>query len=108
MCLVGEEIMQIPGIGFVEGMACGCAYIGQTEGYYEDYGMVEGVHYIGYDGSLADLKQKIAFYQLPENQEKLEMIALEGCKFARENFRGDVIASKLFNHMVCLNNTQIQ
>lgn len=28
MCIVGEEILGIPGIGFVEGMACGCAYIG--------------------------------------------------------------------------------
>ena len=102
MCLIGEEIMQIPGIGFVEGMACGCAYIGQTEGYYEDYGMVEGVHYIGYDGTIEDLKRKISFYQLPENQEKLEMIALEGCRFVRENFRGTLIARSFFNHLLSL------
>ena len=104
MCLVGEEIMQIPGIGFVEGMACGCAYIGQTEGYYEDYGLVEGVHYIGYDGTIEDLKNKIAFYQQPENQARLEQIANNGCKFIRENFRGEIIASRLFNYMVSLRN----
>lgn len=102
MCLVGEEIMQIPGIGFVEGMACGCAYIGQTEGYYEDYGMVEGVHYIGYNGTIDDLKQKIAYYKLPENYEELSRIAESGCKYVRENFRGEIIASKLFNRMVSL------
>ena len=106
MCLVGEEIMQIPGIGFVEGMACGCAYIGQTEGYYEDYGMVEGVHYIGYDGTIKDLKQKIAFYQLPENQEELSRIAENGSRFVRENFRGEIIASRLFNHMASLSNSR--
>ena len=33
MCVVGEEITGLPGIGFVEGMASGCAYIGQTVGY---------------------------------------------------------------------------
>lgn len=99
MCLVGEEIMQIPGIGFVEGMACGCAYIGQTEGYYEDYGMIEGVHYIGYDGTIEDLKRKIIFYQKPENQATLEQIAKTGCEFVRENFCGDKVAEKLLNNL---------
>ena len=102
MCLIGEEIMQIPGIGFVEGMACGCAYIGQTEGYYEDYGMIEGVHYIGYNGTIEDLKKKIAFYQKPENQSQLEQIAKEGCKFVRDNFRGIQIAENLFKRMAFL------
>ena len=105
MCLIGEEIMQIPGIGFVEGMACGCAYIGQTEGYYEDYGMIEGKHYIGYDGTIEDLKKKISFYQKPENQSQLEQIANEGCRFVRENFIGKIIAERLFSHMVMLSAT---
>lgn len=104
MCLIGEEIMQIPGIGFVEGMACGCAYIGQTEGYYEDYGMVEGVHYIGYDGTIEDLKRKVTYYQQPENQAELKQIATEGCKFVRENFRGSLIAQRLFNHLIAISN----
>lgn len=102
MCLVGEEIMQIPGIGFVEGMACGCAYIGQTEGYYEDYGMTEGVHYIGYDGTIEDLKKKVTFYQQPENQHRLEQIAMEGCCFVRENFKGDKIAENFLRHILLL------
>lgn len=100
MCLIGEEIMQIPGVGFVEGMACGCAYIGQTVGYYEDYGMKEGVHYIGYDGTIEDLKQKISYYQQPEHQEELERIAQTGCEFVRKNFCGPVIAEKLINRLI--------
>lgn len=95
MCLVGEEIMQIPGVGFVEGMACGCAYIGQTMGYYEDYGMKEGVHYIGYDGTLEDLKAKITYYQQPENQKELECIARTGCEYARTHFCGQAVAENL-------------
>lgn len=100
MCLVGEEIMGIPGVGFVEGMACGCAYIGQNKGYYEDYGMQEGVHYIGYDGTLEDLKAKIRYYQRPEHQEELEQIAKTGCEFVRKNFRGPIVAEKLLKTLV--------
>lgn len=107
MCIVGEEIMGIPGVGFVEGMACGCAYIGQAVGYYEDYGMQEGVHYIGYDGTVADLRRKIEFYQRPENQKKLEEIADNGYKFVHENFRGEVIARKLVEELVRLQKEKI-
>lgn len=99
MCVVGEEIMGIPGVGFVEGMACGCAYIGQTVGYYEDYGMQEGVHYIGYDGTLEDLKAKISYYQMPEHQQELEMIANAGYKFVREHFHGETVARKLLSDL---------
>lgn len=100
MCLVGEEILGIPGIGFVEGMTCGCAYIGQTNGYYEDYGMQEGVHYIGYDGSLNDLKAKITYYQQPEHQKELECIAKTGYDFAKSHFNGAAAASFLLDKLV--------
>lgn len=100
MCLVGEEILGIPGIGFVEGMCCGCAYIGQTVGYYEDYGMKEGVHYIGYDGTIDDLKNKINYYQQPEHQDELKQIAENGYRFAQEHFRGDKVAEELLRKLV--------
>ena len=100
MCIVGEEIVGLPGIGFVEGMACGCAYLGQTVGYYEDYGMKEGVHYIGYDGTLDDLKAKISYYQQPEHQEELETIAKTGCEFVRSHFNGPAAAESLLNNLL--------
>ena len=100
MCIVGEEILGVPGIGFVEGMACGCAYIGQTAGYYEDYGMKEGVHYIGYDGTLNDLKSKIAYYQMPEHQDELERIANAGYEFAMSHFNGKIVAKSLMDSLV--------
>ena len=100
MCIVGEEIVGLPGIGFVEGMACGCAYLGQTVGYYEDYGMKEGVHYIGYDGTLDDLKAKITYYQQPEHQQKLETIARTGCEFVRSHFNGPAAAESLLNNLL--------
>ena len=100
MCVVGEEITGLPGIGFVEGMASGCAYIGQTVGYYEDYGMKEGVHYIGYDGTLDDLKAKISYYQQPEHQQELEAIAKAGCEFVHSNFNGRAAAESLLNNLL--------
>jgi len=99
MCIVGEEVLGIPGIGFVEGMACGCAYIGQNLGYYEDYGMQEGVHYIGYDGTLDDLKAKIRYYQMPEHQEELERIANAGYEFAQQHFNGTNSAEKILSEL---------
>lgn len=100
MCIVGEEILGVPGIGFVEGMACGCAYIGQRIGYYEDLGMQEGVHYIGYDGTLDDLKAKIKYYQQSENQDELEFIANAGYEFAQRFFNSTTSASVLMEKLV--------
>lgn len=103
MCLVGEEILGIPGIGFVEGMSCGCAYIGQP-GMYEDLGMKEGIHYIGYDGSLDDLKRKISIYQQPENQEELNKIANTGYNFAKKMFQGPEVGKHLLNKLIVSRN----
>jgi hypothetical protein len=100
MCLVGEEVIGVPGIGFVEGMSCGCAYIGQNTGFYDAYGMVSGVHYIGYDGTLDDLKSKIYYYQQPEHQEELEQIANNGYTFAREHFKGYNVAKDLLDNLM--------
>lgn len=100
MFLVGEEVVGIPGIGFVEGMACGSAFIGQNYGLYEQYGMQEGVHYIGYDGTLDDLKAKITYYQQPENQNELERVAKAGYEFAQTHFRGEAVAKELLEKLI--------
>lgn len=100
MCIVGEEILGVPGIGFVEGMACGCAYIGLKSQMYSDYGMQAGVHYIGYDGSLEDLKRVIQYYQMDEHQEELERIAKTGCEYVRTHFNGDAVAKKLMRDLI--------
>ena len=100
MCIVGEEILGIPGIGFVEGMACGCAYIGTDIPAYREWGLIPGVHYITYDGTKEDLKRVIEYYQMEEHQEELEKIANEGCEFVRTNFNGDAVAESLINKLI--------
>lgn len=87
MFIVPEEIIDLPAIGFVEGMACGSAFIGARAPMYEDLGLIDKVHYIGYDGSLNDLKDKIAYYQ--EHHDELEKIADNGYRYVRANFNKD-------------------
>ena len=108
MCIVGEERHGIPGIGFVEGMACGCAYIGLNSGLYEQYGLQEGVHYIGYDGTLSDLKAKIEYWQKAENQERLESIAHTGCEYVRSHFNRQTVAAHFFLDLLKANSSTNQ
>lgn len=99
MCIVGEEILGIPGIGFVEGMACGCAYIGQDMPAYRDWGLIPGIHYITYDGTKEDLKRVIEYYQMDDHQTELEKIARTGCEYVRTNFSGNAVAAKLLEQL---------
>lgn len=100
MHLLGEEILGVPGIGFVEGMACGSAYIGLDSPMYRDYGLIPGVHYIAYDGTKEGLKATVEYWQRPENQEELGQIALRGTTFVRENFSGEKVAKRLFEELM--------
>lgn len=97
MHLLGEEILGVPGIGFVEGMACGSAYIGLDSPMYRDYGLIPEVHYITYDGTKEGLKSTVEFWQRDENQAELERIAKAGCEFVRENFCGTKVAEQLID-----------
>jgi len=81
MHIVGEEILGVPGIGFVEGMACGSVYIGIDSPMYRDLGLIPGVHYIAYDGTKEGLRSIINFWQQPENQQALAKIANDGYDF---------------------------
>jgi len=91
MFVCPEEIIGIPGIGFVEGMACGSAYIGLNSSIYKDYGMIDKQHYIAYDGTLDDLVNKISYYQ--KNQTELEEIANNGYGFVKKYFNPENVAS---------------
>lgn len=99
MCIVGEEVLGIPGIGFVEGMACGCAYIGQDMTAYHDWGLIPGEHYITYDGSKEDLRRVIEYYQMDEHQAELEQIAKNGCEYVHSNFNGHIVAERLIHDL---------
>lgn len=99
MCIVGEEVLGVPGIGFVEGMACGCAYIGLNSAMYTDVGLIPGKHYITYDGTKEDLKRVIEYYQKDENQEELEQIANNGYEYVKTHFNGEAAAKHLLEQL---------
>ena len=71
--VVGEEATGLPGIGMSESMACGCVYLGDHNFGYELMGMVEGEHFIGYDGTIQGLRLKIL--ELRSDPQRLELIS---------------------------------
>ena len=97
MFLCPEELIGMPGIGFVEGMACGTAYIGLDTPYYAKLGLVKGKHYITYNGTMEDLQRVIMYYQ--DNIEELNDIAKNGEEFVREHFNKNAVAKYLFDQL---------
>lgn len=107
MFICPEDVNGSYGIGVIEGMACGCAMIGLNYGAFEDLGMQAGIHYISYDGTIEDLIEKIRFFQRPENQDELEMIARSGCEYVRSNFSEEAVAKKFITTISQLSNNII-
>jgi hypothetical protein len=99
MFVVPEEVCNLPAIGFVEGMACGCAYFGLDDPMYSDLGMKAGIHYVTYDGTVEDLMAKVRFYQLPDNVSLLERIAERGCDFVNERLRAESVYSAFVDRL---------
>lgn len=89
MFAVPEEICDLPAIGFVEGMACGAAYLGVESPMYGDLGLLPDVHYIAYDGTVEDLMNKVKFFQ--QNLDELQKIAECGCQFVREKLSPEAV-----------------
>ncbi len=89
MFAVPEEICGLPAIGFVEGMACGSAYLGVEGPMYRDLGMVPGVHYIAYDGSIEHLMAKVREHQ--RDPERTKAIADAGREFVHTTLRADAV-----------------
>jgi len=80
MFAVPEEVCGLPAIGFVEGMACGSAFVGVDGPMYRDLGMRPGVHFIAYDGSVDDLMAQVRHHQ--QHPERTSAIAAAGCVLA--------------------------
>ncbi|MEX1112066.1 MAG: glycosyltransferase [Candidatus Andersenbacteria bacterium] len=91
-----EEVVGLPSVNMVEGMACGSTYIGIDHPTYTDIGMKPGVHYIAYkEGSIDDLARVIAYYQ--QRPQELAQIAERGYKLTRSRFNPQVVATQFWN-----------
>lgn len=97
MFIFPEEVTGIPALGFVEGMSCGCAYIGIESSMYAKIGMQSGIHYIGYNGTYDDLVKKIRYYQVHEKE--AEKIAEKGYRFVKENLASGKVFSRVMEQL---------
>ena len=79
-----EEDVGLPSINFIEGMACGCVFIGLDHAMYRSLGMQDGIHYIAYDGTLDDLCSRISHYV--NRPAELSAIADQGHAFVTRCF----------------------
>ena len=100
MFVCPEEICDLPGIGFIEGMACGCLYLGKADSMYSDIGLIDGVHYVSYDGTIIDLLNKIEF--LTSNFSILKKISEEGQKYVTSNFNSINVSKLFYNDIISL------
>ena len=89
MFAVPEEVCGLPAIGFVEGMACGSAYLGVEGPMYRDLGMVPSVHYIAYDGSIEHLMAQVREHQ--RDPERTKAVADAGREFVHKTLRADAV-----------------
>jgi glycosyltransferase involved in cell wall biosynthesis len=97
MFAVPEEICNLPAIGFIEGMACGCTFFGLDDPMYRDLGLIPGIHYVTYDGSVSDLILKVRYYQ--SNITELEKIANCGFEFVQNNLSQQIVYERLINRI---------
>jgi len=96
MFVCPEELIRVPSINFVYGMASGAAYIGQKSSMYSDIGLIADVHYISYDGTLSGLLDRVKFYQKDKNFIKLQKIASNGREFVIKEFNHEKVIGDLF------------
>ena len=59
---------------------------------YSNIGMIDGDNFIGYDGTMDDLKSKISYYQ--NNPEKLNAIAKNSVSFVQNKLNASVVSSE--------------
>ena len=98
-----EERVGLPSINFVEGMSCGCAYIGIDSQIYKDLGLVKEKHFISYDGTMNDLISKLNYYS--NNDNLLRDIAENGYNFVISNFNKNVVKKVFLNDIDIFYNT---
>jgi hypothetical protein len=96
MAIIPEEVVQVPGIGFFEAMACGCVCFGKADSMYLDLGLIPGKHYVTYK-NLEDLKRKINYFQ--KNQIELKKIQINSLLFVRNKLNSRYVVKKYFKYL---------
>ncbi len=99
MIIVPEEIIDFPGISFIEAMACGCVLVAIRDPMYTDIGLIDGVNYIGYGkNDIGSMTTMIDYYQ--NHPMELSVIAENSYRFAKDNFSYEKISSTFINDII--------
>ncbi len=93
----GEELSGCPTIGSFEAMASGAVVFLSKKYNYRSLGLRAGIHYIGYDGSLADLILKINFFRNKKNI--LENISNNAVNFTQTNCTKSALNSSFYKQL---------
>lgn len=105
MFISPEEIIGLPSINAIEGMACGSAFIGIEDPMYTDLGLIPNVHYIAYKNEdLSDLVGRIEYYQ--QHPKECEAIAERGYEYVTSNYTATRVAQVLWKDLESTLNTQ--
>jgi hypothetical protein len=92
-----EEDAGVPSINFIEGMACGCLYIGLRHAMYAELGLRDGEHYVGYDGTLANLRAVIEWCRA--HMPKCARIAHNGLRLVQQRFTPDLVLATFWRDL---------
>jgi hypothetical protein len=98
MVFSSDDAGELPSISFFEAMVCGCVNIAVPTANLLDIGLIEGIHYIGFDGTLQNLVEKIEYYQ--KNQDELNEIAKNGNLFSKKRFLKDYVLENFNNNFI--------
>jgi hypothetical protein len=92
----GQESIGLSSINLIEGMFFGCLLIAPKKIAYNDYGLLPGIHYGGYEkGNWASFLSTVDLYL---KNEKLRLkVASNGQKFIIDQFNMDAIGTKLLD-----------
>ena len=66
----------------------------KSPGLFKWAGLRSGTHFIAWD-TVKDLREKIDYYLLPENEDERARIAQNGYEFAREHFTAEALVKQL-------------
>jgi hypothetical protein len=96
MVFSSDDAGELPSISFFEAMVCGCVNIAVPNSNLLDLGLIEDYHYIGFDGTLQNLVNKIEYFQKNENE--LEIISKNSNLFFKDIFHKDYVLKEFSNH----------
>ena len=95
MVFSSDDAGDLPSIAFFEALYCGCACFAIPGEKFSDLGLIENFHYLGFDGTLKSLIERIKYYQ--KHEDELLKIAINGESFSKQRFTSSRISKQFID-----------